>query len=167
MRAIAIQKEDGPPPGTNPNAKHCLVTFAIPCPICDVVWRFQFRQYLMKPEEEIDGLYRVQVEGKWIWKIDTSKWAKHGLCGDCKVNSKATLVIRRPGQNAESRLAWTEADEAKMRGRQKHQQDRYAATVTFAVEKDPKRPLLDEQKARMSEILPEGRNTIFMSMKSQ
>lgn len=164
MKAIVMAK--GRPPGADPDAQLYLVTFTIPCPVCDTKWRFQFRQH-MKAPEELDGAYRVQIDEAWIWKVDSSRWGCHGLCGECRANRKAKLIIRRPGQNPEAREAWTEADEAMMKGRQKHQQEIYAAAVRFHVEDDPFRELIDEQKSRMLEILPVGRNTIFMSMQNR
>lgn len=165
MAPIVRERKWLPPPGTSPNAILHRITFINACPICETEWRFQFRQWLEKPEE-IVGAYEEDLAGEKVWRANSSKWGYHSLCGECRVNSKATLVIRRPGLNSESRAAWTDQDEAMMRGKLKHQQHRYAAMVSIAVEENPDELLLDEQATRMAEILPQGRNTIFMSKKN-
>lgn len=156
--AIANQKAKAPD-------KIYLVTLHLTCPVCLEEWKFQYFE-MSESVSKLSGFREEEVQGAKYWRVSTEHFGVHSLCGKCRANNIAMHVVHKPGQNAEVKPAWTQQDEAKLRGNLKYQQIRFAAWATAKLidneEAAKAIALLDQQCEAMRKVLPEGKIAIHI-----
>jgi len=123
----------------------------IRCPLCHAWWIFEFLATIAKMSD-VPGSYKGVFAGNEFWRIETTMWGQHALCGECSAKHRAFMVpeglFRVPAR------VWTESDEKTMWGRLKGQQQDYAALLR-ARPHDGK-PMQDDQKNVRERILQKG-----------
>ena len=146
-----MAKLGAPPRPASPGAKQAVIVVNLRCPICHAWWIFEFMMMLAKIHE-VPGSFKGVFNGQDVWKIDSSAWGAHTLCGTCSAKHRAFMpngtLFGVPAR------VWTESDEKTMWGRLKHQQQEYAALLGSRLPDGT--PLRDEQRDVRESILQKG-----------
>ena len=137
--------EKRPPEGK----KRFVVILKLRCPCCYTWWTLEFESEATK-RTDIKDVYLGSFKGTPAWRMDTSKWGVHSLCGTCRAKRKAFI----PNLAGPPSLAWRESDESEMWGRLKGNQGEYAALLDVRAFDGSE--LIDEQKSVSETILPGG-----------
>lgn len=139
-----------PPPSEG--AKPAVVIFNIRCPICHDWWIFELLATIAKMSD-IQGAQKGSLDGKSVWRLDTSFWGRDALCGCCSAKERAFMPDGTSLHQIPARV-WAESDEKAMWGRLKYQQSDYAAVL--AVRPPDGEPLKDQQRDVREAIIPKG-----------
>lgn len=136
-----------------------LIEFDIRCPICGGWWKLQVREKIARLSSiqgAVEGAIRVNGTIKSI-RVDSSRWGTQALCG---TDFARRIAVIKTG-NRVNMTPWKDQDEREMHGRLKYRQNEYHAWATAIKLADGTEELIDEQRARRTEIL--GRQNTLIS----